>query len=285
MRLGCHVSISKGLIGAAREAAGYGANAFMIYTGAPQNTVRKAIDKMGIAEGREFMKEAGIDMDSVVVHAPYIINPGSPDPAMRELAASVLQNELDRTEAIGAAYFVLHPGSNPDRAEGLRLAAETVSKAMRPGIGVTVCYEIMAGRGNELGKTFEELRELVERTDQNNMTGVCFDTCHAFAAGFDIVNGLNGVFDDFDRVVGLPKIKVVHVNGSLHPLGSRKDRHANIGAGTDNPKGIDCIGFKAISNVVYSSRLNDPVFILETPWPDDEHNLYKEEIALLRRNK
>lgn len=281
--IGSHVSISGGLLGAAMEAKSYGANAFMIYTGAPQNTIRKALSGMKLDEGRKFMQNEGIAIENIIVHAPYIINLATDDLEKKAFAADFLKKEIERTEAIGAPYIVVHPGSCPDRERGTFNAAETLNTAMTEQQKPSVLIETMAGRGSELGRSFEEIRDILSAVKYKDKTGVCLDTCHIFDSGYDIFSDFLGVMEEFDRIVGLDKIKAVHINGSLNAMGSRKDRHANIGADAGNPKGVDRIGFDAINRIVHSEYLKGRIFILETPWLDEKTNLYREEIAMLRK--
>lgn len=282
MKIGSHVSMSGGLIGAAKEAVSYGANTFMIYTGAPQNTIRKSIDKLKIEEGREYMEAHGID--DIVVHAPYIINLASFKPETFELAVSFLKKEIDRTEAIGSNYIVLHPGSytEKDLDYGIKRIAEGLNMVLTNELKPFVCLETMAGKGTEVGKTFEDLRRIIDKIELKHKIRICFDTCHTNDAGYDIVNDFDGVMENFDKVLGLDILSVYHINGSLNKRGAGKDRHANIGADDKNPKGADTIGAEAIYNIANSRYAKDRLLILETPWIDDKHNLYKEEIAFLR---
>jgi deoxyribonuclease-4 len=271
-----------GLLGAAREAAGYGADTFMIYTGAPQNTVRKPVDRLKIPEGLAFMAENGLS--DIVVHAPYIINLASPKPDTFHLAVSFLRKEIERTRAVGSGYLVLHPGSFTDRdAEfGLNRIIEGLNAALTDDEPPIICLETMAGKGSELGRTFAELWAIINGAERGGRLGVCFDTCHAHDAGYDVAGDFDGVMAEFDAVVGLERLKVFHLNGSLNPRGARKDRHANLGAGPDNPKGTDKLGKEAVWRAARSRYAEGRPLILETPWPTADRNYYKEEIAYLR---
>ncbi len=282
MLIGSHVSISGGLLGAAKEAASYGANTFMVYTGAPQNTVRKSLEDLKIEEGRRFMNENGIE--SFVVHAPYIINLASYKEETYEIARIFLKKELERTEKMGSDILVLHPGAytEKDLEYGLNRIADGINEVLCDDTKPFLCLETMAGKGTEIGRSFEELAALIERIERKDKIGVCFDTCHVHDSGYDIVNNFESVLDAFDRTVGLDRIKVFHINGSLNQKGARKDRHANIGAGEDNPRGMDAIGFDALYRIVHHPVCDGKPLILETPWLDKKTNLYKEEIALLR---
>lgn len=280
--LGSHVSISSGLIGAAMEANSYGANTFMIYTGAPQNTIRKSIEKLKIEEGLTYMAQN--NLSEVVVHAPYIVNLGSWNPSIYDLAKSFFKKEIERTEAIGSNYIVVHPGSftEKDSAFGIKQISDALNIVLTPETQPFICLETMAGKGSEIGRTFEELAAIIDLIELKDKIGICFDTCHTHDSGYDIIDDFEGVLKHFDEVVGLERIKVFHINGSLNPRGARKDRHANIGAQADNPKGLDYIGFETIYNIVHHPICQDKPLILETPWLDNKTNLYKEEIARLR---
>lgn len=282
MKIGSHVSMSGGLINAAKEAYSYGANTFMIYTGAPQNTKRSPIEKLKIKEGKEFMSQNNIS--EIVVHAPYIINLASYKEDTYNLAIDFLKQEVDRTTAIGSDYIVLHPGSFTDKTAeyGIERIANGLNQVLTENTKPFICLETMAGKGSEIGRNFEELKAIIDKVDRNEKIGICLDTCHLHDSGYNIVNDFDNVMKHFDNIIGLDKVKVIHVNGSLNKCGAKKDRHANLGADETNPKGKDYIGFDAIYNIVHSNYLKDKIFILETPWLDAKTNLYKEEISRLR---
>lgn len=285
MKIGSHVSMSKGLLGASEEAVSYGANTFMIYTGAPQNTRRSPLEKLKIPEGIEHMKQNGID--EIVVHAPYIINLASFKESTYTLAVDFLKLEMERTEAIGSKYLVLHPGSytEKDLEYGVNKISEGLNSVLNKETKVIICLETMAGKGTEVGRNFEELKMIIDKVDLKEKMGVCLDTCHLHDSGYDIINDFDEVMKHFDEVIGLERLKVLHINGSLNPCGAKKDRHANIGATENNPKGKDYLGFETLYNIVHSKYVKDKLFILETPWLDEKTNLYKEEIAMLRGGK
>ncbi|AEI39257.1 deoxyribonuclease IV [Paenibacillus mucilaginosus] len=280
VRIGSHVSFSdKGLLNAAKEAASYGSGTFMIYTGAPQNTRRKPIENQFIEEGRAVMEENGIG--EIIVHAPYIINLASYKEDTFELAVRFLQEEMRRTEYIGVKQIVLHPGAYTDKdaeygigriAEGLNEVLEGVKDT-----GVHIALETMAGKGTEIGRSFEELASIMEKVEKNDRLTVCLDTCHVHDAGYDIVDNLDGVVEEFDRIIGLDKLAVIHLNDSKNPRGAGKDRHAPVGAGW--------IGFEAMHRLVHHEKLKHLPFILETPWigkeDGTERPMYEAEIALL----
>lgn len=282
MKIGSHVSIKDGLLGAAMESQSYGASTFMIYTGAPQNTRRSPIETMKIDEGHAFMKEH--NLSDFVVHAPYIINLASYKPEIFNLATDFLKIELERTTQMGSNYLVLHPGAftDMDVDYGIQRIAEGLNMVLEESTKPFICLETMAGKGTEIGRTFEELARIIELVDHKEKIGVCFDTCHTHDSGYDIVDDFDGVIRDFDRIIGLDRLKVFHINGSLNKRGARKDRHANIGAMDDNPKGRDQIGAEALKYIVQHEVTRNRPVILETPWLDKKTNLYKEEIAFLR---
>ncbi len=282
MKIGSHVSMSGGLINSAKEAFSYGANTFMIYTGAPQNTKRSPIEKLKIQEGKDFMEKHNIS--DIVVHAPYIINLASYKDDTYSLAIDFLKMEIERTTAIGSDYIVLHPGSFTDKdlEYGIERIADGLNAVLTEDTKPFICLETMAGKGSEIGRNFNELKAIIDKVHFKEKIGICLDTCHLHDSGYDIVNNFDSVMKEFDEIIGLDKVKVVHINGSLNKCGAKKDRHANLGADETNPKGKDYIGFDAIYNIVHSSYLKDKIFILETPWLDSKTNLYKEEIAKLR---
>lgn len=282
LKIGSHVSISGGLLGAAKEAYSYGASTFMIYTGAPQNTKRSPLEKLKIEEGQAFMAAHGLS--DIVVHAPYIINLASYKEDTYALAKEFLALELERTAAIGSSYLVLHPGSFTDKTYeyGVERIAAALNEVLTPETAPIICLETMAGKGKEIGRSFEELRDIIDRIELKDKIGVCFDTCHVHDSGYDIIENLDEVFAEFDRIIGLDRLKVFHLNGSLNPRGAKKDRHANLGATEENPKGKDYIGKEALYRLVHHPVATGKPIILETPWLDKKTNLYKEEIAFLR---
>jgi deoxyribonuclease-4 len=281
IKIGSHVSFSgQGLLAAANEAVGYGASTFMIYTGAPQNTTRKPIEEQFVEEGQAVMKEHGID--EIVVHAPYIINLGSYKRNTFRLAVDFLQDEIRRTQYLGVKNIVLHPGAYTDKdvEYGIARIAEGLNEVLNgtADTDVNIALETMAGKGTEIGRTFEEIAAIIDKVQANDRLTVCFDTCHVHDAGYDVVNDLDGVLEEFDRVIGLDRLAVVHLNDSKNPRGSAKDRHAPVGSGY--------IGFQGIYRVVHHEKLRHLPMILETPWIGKEKNaerpMYEAEIALLR---
>lgn len=282
MKLGSHVSMSgkKMLVGSSEEAASYGATAMMIYTGAPQNTRRKAIEELNIEAGLEHMKANGID--DLIVHAPYIINLGNTTkPATFELAVSFLRSEIERTDALQAKQIVLHPGAHVGAGADLGIAriVEGLNEVLTADQNVQIALETMAGKGTEIGRSFDELAKIIDGVTHNDRLSVCFDTCHVHDAGYDIVTDFDQVLDEFDRIVGIDRIKVVHVNDSKNERGAHKDRHENIGFGH--------IGFDVLHNIVHHPQLSDVPKILETPYVgEDKKNRkppYKFEIEMIKQ--
>ncbi|WP_026689225.1 deoxyribonuclease IV [Alteribacter aurantiacus] len=284
MLLGSHVSMSgkKMLVASSEEAASYGATTFMIYTGAPQNTRRKPIDELNIEAGTAHMKENGIS--NIVVHAPYIINIGnSQKPETFELGVNFLKSEIDRTEAIGAKQIVLHPGAHVGAGadKGIAKIIEGLNEVLDPEQDVQIALETMAGKGSECGRNFDELAKIIDGVHHNEKLSVCFDTCHVHDSGYDIVGNLDGVIDEFDRIVGLDRLKVLHVNDSKNERGAKKDRHENIGFGH--------IGFDALTNVIYHDAFENIPKILETPYVGtDKKNKkapYRFEINMIKEKR
>ena len=279
MILGGHVQMKAPLFleGSVLEALSYDANALMLYTGAPQNTVRRELSQMRIPEAQQCMKDHGIPMERMIIHAPYIINPAnSVKPEVAELAVEFLNKEISRTRAIGARYLVLHPGSytTADAPTGIRTAIAQLNRAETCD-EVTVCLETMAGKGSEIGRTFEELAEILAGLDHPERFGVCFDTCHTNDAGYDLTK-YDDVLDEFDRIIGLSRMHVIHLNDTKNPIGAHKDRHANIGQGT--------LGFETLHYIAFHPRTAHIAKILETPYIGKKPP-YKEEIKMLRENR
>lgn len=281
MKLGSHVKMrgKEMFLGSAKEAASYGANAMMIYTGAPQNTVRKDLSLMKIEEGKKYMEDHGIE--EVVVHAPYIVNLGNnKDQSKYEFAIEFLANELKRADALGAKQVTLHPGAHVGL--GAKVAIENIAhgldEALKASKDVSVALETMAGKGTEVGRTFEELADIIEKCSENGRLSVTFDTCHANDAGYDVKNGFDDVLSEFDQIIGLNRLKVVHLNDSKNECGAHKDRHANIGFGT--------IGFDSLNYIAHHPQLEDVPKIMETPYVgEDKKNSfapYAYEIAMLK---
>ncbi|MDE5413922.1 deoxyribonuclease IV [Alkalihalobacterium chitinilyticum] len=281
MLLGSHVSMSgkKMLLASSEEAVSYGANTFMIYTGAPQNTRRKPVEELNIEAGLAHMKENGID--EIVVHAPYIINIANTEkPATFRLGVDFLRSEIERTEALGAKQIVLHPGAHVGAGAeaGIKKIIEGLNEVLVKEQNVQIALETMAGKGTECGRSFEELASIIDGVTHNEKLSVCFDTCHTHDAGYDIVQDFDGVLDQFDKLVGIDRIKVLHINDSKNERGARKDRHENIGFGY--------IGYDALHHIVHHPQLKHIPKILETPYVGEDKNNkkapYKHEIEMLK---
>lgn len=282
MLIGSHVGM-KGkdmFLGSVKEALSYGANTFMVYTGAPQNTRRKKIEELNIEAGLNLMKEHG--MDTFVVHAPYIINlANTTKPEIFELAVDFLKVELERTEAMGSNLLVLHPGSHVGAGvdAGIDRIVEGLNKVLDEQLPVKIALETMAGKGSEVGREFEELKRIYDGVRYPEKLRVCFDTCHVNDSGLDVKHQFEDVMDLFDRAVGKDQIAVFHINDSKNPLGAGKDRHENLGFGE--------IGFEALKHVVYHKDFEKVPKILETPYVKEldgkkSYPPYKYEIEMLK---
>lgn len=281
MLLGSHVSMSgkKMLEGSAEEAHQFGESTFMIYTGAPQNTRRKSINDLNIEKGHKVMEQYGLS--NIVVHAPYIINIGNTTkPEVYELGVNFLQNEIERTQALGAKDIVLHPGAHVGAGadKGINQIIKGLNEVLTHDHDVRIALETMAGKGTEIGRSFEELARIIDGVTHNDRLSICFDTCHTHDAGYNIKNDFDGVLNEFDKIIGIDRIKVVHVNDSKNEQGAHKDRHENIGFGY--------IGFDALNNVVHHEAFKDIPKILETPYVgEDKKNKkppYRFEIEMLK---
>ncbi|NCJ15367.1 deoxyribonuclease IV [Staphylococcus pseudintermedius] len=265
MLIGSHVSMSgkKMLEASAEEAHRYGASTFMIYTGAPQNTRRKAIEELNIEAGHKAMER--YNLSNIVVHAPYIINiANTQKPEVFELGVNFLQNEIERTEALGAKDIVLHPGAHVGAGAevGIKRIIEGLNEVLTNQNDVRIALETMAGKGSEIGRSFEEIAQIIDGVTHNERLSVCLDTCHIHDAGYDVVNDFDGVLNEFDRIIGVDRIKVVHVNDSKNPISAHKDRHENIGFGH--------IGFDALNYVVHHEQFENIPKILETPYVGED---------------
>ena len=281
MKIGSHVSMSgkKMLLGAAEEAASYGASTFMIYTGAPQNTRRKSIDEMNIEAGQAFMAENGLS--DIVVHAPYIINLGNTiKPENFPFAVQFLHEEIKRSEALGAKQITLHPGAHVGAGAeaGIKQIIKGLNEVLEKEQTAQIALETMAGKGTEIGRTFEEIAKIIDGVTLNDKLSVTFDTCHVNDAGYNVKEDFDGVLAEFDKVIGLERLKVVHINDSKNPQGSHKDRHANIGFGT--------IGFDTLNQIVHHEKLANLSKILETPYVGADKKTayapYGKEIAMFK---
>ena len=278
LKIGSHVSLNgkEMLLGSVKEALSYNASTFMFYTGAPQNTNRKPVSMLRVEEAKALMKENNISMDDIVVHAPYIINLANTiKEETFELAVNFLKQEINRCEEIGASRLVLHLGSHVKAGEeiGLNQIVNGLNQVLREDQKVKIALETMAGKGSELGKTFDEIKYIIDHVKLNHLLGVCLDTCHLNDAGYDL-NNFDEILKEFDEKIGLDRILAVHINDSKNVLGAHKDRHENIGKGT--------IGFDILHHIVHHPLLADIPKILETPYIDGKAP-YKEEIEMLRK--
>ncbi len=271
LTLGCHLSASKGYLHMGREAAELGGNTFQFFTRNPRGGNAKELDLKDVAAFQAFAQEHGIPV--ILAHAPYTLNGCSADEKVRDFAVRTMADDLRRMEATPGNLYNFHPGSHVGQGveTGISFIAEMLNTVLNPDMTTTVLLETMAGKGSEVGSRFEELREIIDRTEHREKLGVCLDTCHVNDAGYDIVHDLDGVLTQFDKVIGLERLKAVHVNDSKNPLGAHKDRHEKIGEGT--------LGLDAIVHVMTHPALREKPFYLETP---NDLAGYAHEIALLR---
>lgn len=272
LTLGCHLSIAKGFAAAARDARRIGANTFQFFTRNPRGGKAKAIDPADLERFRAECAEAGIER--ILAHAPYTLNPASSNPQTREFALATLAEDLARMENTPGQMYNFHPGAHVGQGSerGIELIAEALNQVLRPGQTTTVLLETMAGKGTEVGRTFEELAAIIDRVDLGDRMGVCLDTCHVWDGGYDIAGDLERVLDRFDQVLGIDRLRALHLNDSKNPLGAHKDRHERLGEGF--------IGIGAFEAVVTHPVLRKLPLYLETP--QDSLDGYAAEIALLR---
>ncbi len=275
--IGSHVNFGSKdqLLGSLNQSLEYGANTFMFYTGAPQNTTRCKINDTITQKAVDLMKENNIEITNIIVHAPYIINLANNKEETKYIfSINFLKEEIKRCEEIGIKYMVLHPGSHVGLGieEGLSNIVYALNEVNKSNNNVVILLETMAGKGTELGVNFNELKTIIDGIEDKEKIGVCLDTCHLNDAGYDISN-FDDVLDEFDRTIGLKYIHCIHINDSKNPKGSHKDRHENLGYGT--------IGFDNLINVIYNPRLDNIPKILETPWIG-EYAPYKEEIEMIK---
>ena len=272
--IGSHVGFKKedGLVGSVKESIGYGSNTFMFYTGAPQNTLRNPINNDLTIEALNLMKENNIDIKNVVVHAPYIINPANDKNF--DFNVRFLKEEISRVESLGVNKIVLHPGSHVGLGTevGINNIINTLNMALTKDTKPVICLETMAGKGSEIGKTFEEIKAIIDGVKIKDKIGVCMDTCHLNDAGYDLSN-FDKILDEFDKIVGLDYLKVIHINDSKNQMGAHKDRHENIGLGY--------IGFDKLIKIIYHEKLKGIPKILETPYVEGKPP-YKHEIEMIR---
>ena len=271
LHIGCHLSSAKGFLAMGKEAAAMKADTFAFFTRNPRGGKAKDIDPADVDAFLAFRREH--NFVRLVAHAPYTMNLCAAKENIRIFALEMLTDDLRRMEVIPGNCYNFHPGSHVGQGveKGIELIAEHLNQAIFPEQTTTVLLETMAGKGSEVGRSFEELRAIMDRVTLNDKLGICLDTCHVWDGGYDIVTNLDSVLEEFDRVIGIDRLKAIHINDSLNPLGSHKDRHARIGEG--------CIGLAALSAVTKHPKLRELPFILETP---NDNEGYAEEIALLR---
>lgn len=271
LTIGCHLSTSGGYAQMGRTASSIGANTFAFFTRNPRGGNARALDPADIAELRTHMEEHGFG--KLVAHAPYTMNLCSAKPDVVAFARRAMAGDLERMESLPGNYYNFHPGSHVKQGvdKGIELICAALDEVLEPGQSTTVLLETMAGKGSEVGRTFEELERIIEGCSKGDLLGVCLDTCHVWDAGYDVCEALDDVLDEFDRVIGLERLKALHLNDSKNPRGSHKDRHEKIGEGQ--------LGVEAFAAVVTNARLSGLPMILETP---NELDGYEAEIALLR---
>ncbi len=271
MIIGAHLSASKGYAHMLDEAVSIGANTFQFFTRNPRGGKAKELDPADVAYFNEKSKAQGVNV--ILAHAPYTLNCCSAKPEVRQFAVETFVDDLKRMEATPGMLYNFHPGSHVGQGAeaGISIVADALNRILYNDMTTTVLLETMAGKGTEIGKSFEELQGIIERVELSDKIGVCLDTCHVFDAGYDIVNNLNGVLEHFDKIIGINRLRALHLNDSKNPFASHKDRHEKIGAGS--------IGEKVFENIVNNKYLRDLPMFLETP---NELSGYKAEIALLR---
>ena len=272
--IGAHVSIAKGFKKAAQISVDIGANTFQFFSRNPRGGNAKEFNEKDMAAFQKIREEN--NFGKLLAHAPYTMNLAAANDDTYEFAKMVIREDVKRMDSIGVEYICFHPGSHVGSGveEGTRKIIEGLNQAITGDENITVLLETMSGKGTEIGRSFEEIRAIIDGVEHNERMGVCMDTCHIFSAGYDIVNDLNGVLDEFDRVIGLDRLKTIHLNDSMMPFGKNKDRHAGIGEGE--------IGMKAILEVINHPKLREIPFFLETPYDDEGHG---REIAMLKENR
>ena len=270
-KIGCHLSASKGFLAMGKTAVSIGANTFQFFTRNPRGGAAKELDMADVEAYLEFAKENGIDV--ILAHAPYTLNVCSADSGIREFAKNTFIDDIKRMEAVPGNLYNFHPGSHVGQGAeaGIEMIAATLNEIIYPAMTTTILLETMAGKGSEVGRSFEELKRIIDGTEYSEKLGVCLDTCHVYDAGYDIVGNLDVVLEEFDRVIGIDRLKAIHINDSKNPFESHKDRHEKIGDGF--------IGCDAFERIINHKLLKNLPFYLETP---NELDGYKKEIALLK---
>jgi deoxyribonuclease-4 len=270
-KIGCHLSSLRGYLAMGKEAVSIGANTFQFFTRNPRGGAAKPFDEADAANYLEFARKH--DLGPILAHAPYTLNACAVDKGLRAFTRETMKDDLSRLEHLPGSLYNFHPGSHVRQGaeQGIQYISETLNRVLKPQQSTTVLLETMSGKGSEVGGTFEELRAVMDLVEQNERLGVCLDTCHVFDGGYDIVKNLNGVLETFDRVIGLDRLRAVHLNDSMNLMGSHKDRHEKIGQGK--------IGLSAFKRIVNHPSLRNLPFYLETP---NDVQGYAEEIALLK---
>jgi deoxyribonuclease-4 len=271
LKIGCHLSSSKGYLAMGMEAVSIGANTFQFFTRNPRGSAAKPFNAVDAANYLEFAQKH--DLGPILAHAPYTLNACAADKGLRTFARETMTDDLSRLEHLPGSLYNFHPGSHVKQGaeQGIKYISETLNQVLKPRQSTTVLLETMSGKGSEVGGIFEELRAVIDRVEQNEHLGVCLDTCHVFDGGYDIVNDLNGVLEAFDRIIGLDRLRAVHLNDSMNLIGSHKDRHEKIGKGN--------IGIDAFTRIINHPFLQNLPFYLETP---NDVQGYAQEIALLK---
>ena len=272
--IGCHLSASKGYLAMAKQAVSIGANTFQFFTRNPRGGKAKEINEDDVKAFLQYSKEHGINR--ILAHAPYTLNACSADSGIREFAKNTMADDLKRMEYTPGNYYNFHPGSHVGQGVevGIDFIAEMLNEILTKEQTTTVLLETMSGKGSEVGRNFEELKAIINKVKLKDKLGVCLDTCHIWDGGYDVVNNFDGVLDEFDKIIGLEKLKAIHLNDSKNDLASHKDRHEKIGEGK--------IGLDAISKIINNDRIKDLPFYLETP---NEIDGYEREIELLKKRR
>lgn len=272
--IGCHLSASKGYLAMAKQAVSIGANTFQFFTRNPRGGKAKEINEDDVKAFLEYSKEHGINR--ILAHAPYTLNACSADSGIREFAKNTMADDLKRMEYTPGNYYNFHPGSHVGQGVevGIDFIAEMLNEILTKDQTTIVLLETMSGKGSEVGRNFEELKAIIDKVKLKDKLGVCLDTCHIWDGGYDVVNNFDGVLDEFDKIIGLEKLKAIHLNDSKNDLASHKDRHEKIGEGK--------IGLDAISKIINNDRIKDLPFYLETP---NEIDGYEREIELLKKRR
>lgn len=272
--IGCHLSASKGYLAMAKQAVSIGANTFQFFTRNPRGGKAKEINEDDVKAFLEYSKEHGINR--ILAHAPYTLNACSADSGIREFAKNTMADDLKRMEYTPGNYYNFHPGSHVGQGVevGIDFIAEMLNEILTKEQTTTVLLETMSGKGSEVGRNFEELKAIIDKVRLKDKLGVCLDTCHIWDGGYDVVNNFDGVLDEFDKIIGLEKLKAIHLNDSKNDLSSHKDRHEKIGEGK--------IGLDAISKIINNDRIKELPFYLETP---NEIDGYEREIELLKKRR